>query len=224
LFVDYVMKTQATGADQAKLQEEWQRTLEQFVAAYPQCSETPEAMLQLAMYREYAGQEAEAKRWYGRIVSEFPGTPAARKAAGAQTRLDAVGKVLSFRGKSPTGEVVDLAKYRGRIVLLQFWSTAHEPCKLDMPVLKELVGKYDSSFTVVSVSLDEKLEELTNYLQAARLPWAQVYEEGGLESRPANDLGIISLPTMILLDQTGKVVNRNVRVAELEPELKKLIR
>jgi thiol-disulfide isomerase/thioredoxin len=224
LFVDYVMKTQAAGADQAKLQEEWQKTLEQFVGTYPQSSETPEAMLQLAMYREYAGQEGEAKRWYGRIITEFAGTPAARKASGAQTRLDAVGKVLSFRGKSPTGEVVDLAKYRGRIVLLQFWSTAHEPCKLDMPVLKELVGKYDSSFTVVSVSLDEKLEELTSYLQSAHLPWAQVYEEGGLESRPANDLGIISLPTMILLDQTGKVVNRNVRVAELEPELKKLTR
>ena len=224
IFVDYVMKTQGGGADQGKLQDEWQKTLEQYVKEYPQSSETPEAMLQMAMYQEYNGSEAAAKQWYNRIAAEFGASAAARKAAGAVTRLEAVGKVLSFRGKGPGGETVDLAKYRGQVVLLQFWSTAYNPCKLDMPVLKELVSKYDGQFTVVSVSLDDRLEDLNGYLKSTRLPWPQIYETGGLDSRPANDLGIISLPTMLLLDQNGKVVNRSVRVADLEPELKKLFR
>ena len=45
-----------------------------------------------------------------------------------------------------------------------------------------------------------------------------------MESRPALDLGILTLPTMILLDQEGKVVNRNIGTTELEGELKRLIR
>jgi thiol-disulfide isomerase/thioredoxin len=224
IFVDYVMRTQASGADQGKLQDEWQKTLDQYVKEYPQCSETPEALLQMAMYQEYNGSEATAKQFYQRIASDFSNSAAARKANGAVTRLDAVGKVLSFRGKGPGGETVDLAKYRGQVVLLQFWSTAYGPCKLDMPVLKELVSKYDGQFTVVSVSLDDKVEDLNSYLKSTRLPWPQIYEAGGLDSRPANDLGIISLPTMLLLDQNGKVVHRSVRVADLEPELKKLVR
>ena len=66
--------------------------------------------------------------------------------------------------------------------------------------------------------------DLNAYLTENPLPWAQIYEEGSLDSRPANALGILTVPTMILVDQQGKVVNRNIAVADLEPELKKLIR
>ena len=46
-----------------------------------------------------------------------------------------------------------------------------------------------------------------------------------MESRLATEYGIISLPTMILVDAQGKVVNRNIRTAaELERQLEKLRR
>ena len=44
------------------------------------------------------------------------------------------------------------------------------------------------------------------------------YEKGGMDSRPANVLGIRTVPTMILVDKQGKVVNRNVSTVELESE------
>jgi len=91
-------KLQAAGADVPKLQAEWVKTLQQFVEEYPKAVDASEAMLQLAMNHECSGQEDEAKRWYGRIVSDFPDTPAGRKAAGARTRLDCVGKAISLRG------------------------------------------------------------------------------------------------------------------------------
>jgi hypothetical protein len=51
-----------------------------------------------------------------------------------------------------------------------------------------------------------------------------LYEEGGLESRLANDLGILTLPTMILIGRDGRVLNRNISAGELETELKKQLR
>jgi thiol-disulfide isomerase/thioredoxin len=222
---EYGQKLQSQGADLGKVQGDWRKELEQYVADYPKSPDTAEAILQLAMDREFAGQEEDAKKWYSRIVEEFASSPAARKASGARTRLELVGKSLSFRGRSATGGVVDLAKYRGSVVLLQFWATWCEPCKADMATLKELTGKYGrAGFTVIGISLDSRPRDLAEYLAQNQLPWPQVYEEGGLDSRPANDLGILTVPTMILIDQNGRVVSRNVRVADLSSELKKLMR
>jgi thiol-disulfide isomerase/thioredoxin len=222
---EYGQKLQSQGVDLGKVQGDWRKALEQYVTDYPKSPDTAEAMLQLAMDREFAGQEDDAKKWYSRIVDEFPSSSAARKAAGARTRLEMVGKSLTFRGRSATGGVIDLAKYRGNVVLMQFWATWCEPCKADMAILKDLLGKYGrSGFAVIGVSLDSRTRDLADYLAQNRLPWPQVYEEGGLDSRPANSFGILTVPTMILVDRNGRVVSRNIRAADLESELKKLIR
>jgi thiol-disulfide isomerase/thioredoxin len=222
---EYGLSMQARGADFAKIQTEWLKRLEQYVGEYPQSPDAAEAMLQLAIAQEFAGQEEEAKKWYARIVQGFPDTPTAKKAAGARSRLESVGKVLEFQGKSPSGEVVELAKYRGQIVLIQYWATWCEPCKADMAMLKELVDKYGrAGFAVLGINLDNDPQVMASYLKESPLPWAQIFEEGGLDSRPAVELGILTLPTMILVDQNGKVVNRNISTTELANELKKLAR
>ena len=93
-----------------------------------------------------------------------------------------------------------------------------------MPALKQLAAKYRDSFAVIGVSVDTNAKTLKGYLAENPLPWPQIFEEGGQDSRPANALGIITVPTMILVDPQGKVVNRNIQAAEIEAELKKLIR
>jgi thiol-disulfide isomerase/thioredoxin len=221
---EYGLAVQDKKADFGALQGQWQKKLEGYIADFADCPDAAEAMFQLAVAQEYAGQDDEAAKWYGRIVKDFPNAPSAKKAVGARTRLASVGNVVSIRGKSPTGELVDTASYRGKVVLVQYWATYCEPCKADMSVLKELLAKYGKSgFVIVSVSLDQSLKDMSDYVAQNGLSWPQVFEEGGLESRPANDMGILTLPTMILLDAQGKVVNRNVQVAELDRELKKLI-
>ncbi len=222
---EYGLSMQARGADFAKIQTEWLKKLEQYVAEYPQSADAAEAMLQLAIAQEFAGQEQEAKKWYGRIVQGFPESATARKAAGARNRLESVGRVLEFQAKSPSGEVVDLAKFRGKTVLIQYWATWCEPCKADMVLLKELVDKHGrAGFAVIGINLDTERQAMESHLKENPLPWPQVFEEGGLDSRPAVELGILTLPTMILLDPDGKVVNRNISVTELANELKKLTR
>ena len=215
----------AKDVDIPKIQADWLKKLEQYVADYPKSPDTAEAMMQLAVAQEFAGQEAEAKKWYGRITDQSPDSPTGRKAAGALTRLDSVGKQISVTGKSPSGNVIDLAKYRGRVVLIQYWATWCEPCKVDMAALKELAAKYGrSGFDIIGVNLDRNQQEMEQYVSENRLSWPQIYEEGGMDSRPANELGILTLPTMILVGPDGTVVNRNIRVAEIDRELQRLIR
>ncbi len=205
------------------IQEQWLENLKQFVEEYPKATDAAEAMLQLGMANEFAGEEEEAKQWFGRVVSDFPNSPGAAKAAGARRRLDSVGKVLEFRGQNPAGDVVDLAKYRGRVMLIQYWATWCEPCKADMSVLKELVARYGQHFGVIGVSLDHSVRDLAAFVKENGLNWPQIHEDGGLDSRPANQLGILTVPTMILVDQQGRVVHRNIQAAELDREVRRLL-
>lgn len=224
LMAEYGLAVQS-GEDFVKIQTQWLKQLEQYVNDYPTSPDTAEAMLQLAIAQEFAGQEEECKKWYGRVAREFPASAAAKKAAGALTRLESVGKSIVFRGQSPSGRVVDLAAYRGKVVLIQYWATWSEACKADMAALKALLSKYArSGFQIIGVNLDIRLEDMSAYLAETPVSWPQVFEEGGLDSRPANQLGILTLPTMLLVDQQGKVVDRNIQVAELDGELKKLLR
>jgi len=225
LTADYGLKLREPKADFAKIQVEWLENLEQFVKDYPKSSDAAEAMLQLAMAKEFAGDENAAKQWYGRIVKGFSNSPAGKKAAGARHRLDSVGRQISLRGKGPQGEAVDLRQYKGNIVLVQYWATWCEPCKTDMATLKELVAKYGKSgFRVIGVSLDNSRRDLNKFLSENRSPWPQIYEEGGLDSRFANEMGILTLPTMILVGRDGKVADRNIRIANLEREVKALLK
>jgi thiol-disulfide isomerase/thioredoxin len=224
LMAEYGLAIQ-DGEDFVKIQADWLKKLEQYVTDHPTSPDTAEAMLQLAIAQEFAGEEDECKQWYGRVVKEFPSSSASKKAAGALRRLESVGKTISVRGKGLSGEVVDLAAYRGKVVLIQYWASWCEPCKTDMAALKDLLVRYGrSGFGIIGVNLDGSLEDLTAFLAENPLPWKQIFEEGGLDSRPANELGILTLPTMILVDQQGRVVDRSVQVAELDRELKKLIR
>ena len=224
LTAGYAQAISAPKADVAKIQADWPKNLEQFISDYPTSPDAAEAMLQLGIAREYAGQDDDAKKWYERIGREFADSPQAKKAAGAARRIDSVGTVLNLSGKGPGGETVDLASYRGKVVLVQYWATWSESAKNDMPALKQLAAKYRDSFAVIGVSVDANAKTLKAYLAENPLPWPQIFEEGGQDSRPANALGIITVPTMILVDAQGKVVNRNIQTAEIEAELKKLIR
>ena len=225
LTAEYGLSLQQPKADFAKIQEQWLKDLADFVADYPGSEDAPDAMLQLALAQEFAGKEAEAAGWYKRIVSEHGASDLAKKAAGALRRLDAVGKSISLRGPTLDGQTVDLDRYRGRVVLIHYWSTWCEPCKQDMTVLRKMQAKYGrQGFELIGVNLDNEKQTAADFLRSSRLPWPQIFEPGGLDSRLANELGILTLPTMILIDKRGAVVSRNIHAGELDSELGKQLR
>jgi len=221
MMAGYTHAMQEKGADFATVQANWLKSLEKYIRDYPKSQDASDAMLQLAIAQEFAGEDKKALEWYEKIVQQFSQSPAAKKAAGASRRLDSVGRVLSFKGPDLAGRTVDLTRYRGRVVLIQYWATWCEPCKADMTTLKALVGLYgQQGFSVIGINLDQDREDAVAFLKKEPLPWANIYEPGGLESRLASELGVLTLPTMLLLDQQGKVVNRSIHASQVEAELK----
>jgi hypothetical protein len=54
--------------------------------------------------------------------------------------------------------------------------------------------------------------------------WPHIHEEGALESRPAIEFGVISLPTMFLVDRNGIVVNSSASVDDLKKSVPELLK
>lgn len=226
LQADYTAAMQAPNAKFVEIQTEWLAKLEKFVADYPTSPDSAEALLQLGSSEEFAGQDAKAKAWYQKIVTNFPQSTLAKKASGAINRLDSVGQLMQLSGKAiGTTTNINLTAYRGRVVLIHYWATWCEPAKVDIAQLKELHSKYNrAGFELIGVNLDEQAATATDYLTKNRLPWAQLHEPGGLDSRLASEMGIMNLPTMILVDENGKVAHRGIHITELENDLQKRIR
>jgi thiol-disulfide isomerase/thioredoxin len=211
-------------ANFADIQERWIRDLTSFVENAKKNPDSSEAMMELAIAEEFGGDEEKAIKWYDTIVREFPDSPVHAKAAGAKRRLTSVGKTIPLQGKTINGgQLLDLPRLKGKAVLIQYWATWCEPCKADMPLLKELRTKY-KDFEVVGVCLDNDRQAMIAFLKQNDPRWPQLFEDGGLDSRLANEMGIQTLPTMILLDKQGLVVNRNIRADELETELQKVLK
>lgn len=212
-------------ADYEKITTQYHDQLKQFVTTYAKSPDAAEAMLQLAIGAEFAGKTDDALQWFSRISSDFPQSDLRPKAVGAKRRLESVGKTIPLSGKTLDGRAFDLASAKGKLVLIHYWATWADPCKPDLATIKSLQAKYGAQgFYPVGVNLDGDAKEAMAHVRQEKLAWPQLYEQGGLDSPLATNLGVLTLPTMILVGKDGRVVNRNINAGELDTELKKLLR
>lgn len=218
------MRRQTPDADFAKVQEWYLEELTKFVDSYPESPESAQALLQLALSKEFEEKETAALEFYAKVAKSFAGTDSGDKATGAMRRLQSEGRTIEFRGRTTKGEAFDLAKLSGRPVIIHYWATWCEACKQDMKLLRQLQAKYQyAGLTIVGVNVDATREDAVGYLKDNSAPWIHLYEDGGLESSGlAKQLGVQTLPMMLLIDSTGKVVSNNIYAASLDGELGKI--
>ena len=220
----YAAAMQQPGADIESAQTVWLKELEDFVAKHPEAPDAAEAMLQMGIADEFPGREEKALERYEAIAKGFADSASARKARGAARRLQLEGQPLALSGTAVDGKSVAVERLQGAPVLVHYWATWCEPCKVDIAKIRELYAKYGpQKFRVVGITLDSDKEELSAYLAGKPMPWPQLHESGGLDGRLAEELGVLTLPTMFLLDADGKVVDRNLVITDLERKLEALI-
>jgi thiol-disulfide isomerase/thioredoxin len=206
-----------------KVQENTVKKLEAFLEQYPQADEVPDVLFQIANIHVFNGEEEQGRKYFARLVAEAPQTDVGRKAAGALKRIDSDGKPLTISGLTLNGETLSTARLRGKTVLVLFWMSVAEPDRRELSDLLDLYKRYrDKGFEVVTVNLDADRAELDAFLKQTSLPWPVIYEAGGLDSRLANEFGIINTPTMILIGPDGNVLSHRItRASEVARFLEK---
>ncbi|MCC9643942.1 TlpA family protein disulfide reductase [Rhodopirellula sp. JC740] len=222
---EYIAR-QTEDADFAENQVWWLEQLTEFADRYPRAPETAAAKLQLALSKEFEDKETEALKFYREVATDFRGTEAAERAAGAVRRLESEGKEVDLEGRTVQGKAFRLSALRGRPVVLHYWATWCEPCKNDMKLLRGLQARYQrAGLQIVGVNIDNQRNEAEGFLKTNALPWIHLYEDGGLEGSPlAKQFGVQTLPTTMLIDSKGRLVDHNIGAAELDDAIEKLLK
>ena len=219
---DYAGKLTKPTPDFAKVQDQWVARLAKFVQDYPQAEDAPDALLQLGMVSEFLGKEIEAKKWYQQLASQFADKkPLADKATGALRRLDVEGKPFELAGSTLDGKPFTMATVGGKVVIAYYWASWNQQSVGDFARLKLLESSYAAKgVEIVCINLDNA-PPAPGSTQA---PGIQLYQPGGLDSPLATHYGIMVLPNLFLVNREGKVASRTVQLANLEDEIKKLVK
>jgi len=110
------------------------------------------------------------------------------------------------------GQELRLSSYRGKVVLLDFWASWCEPCRVETPHLIELQQKYgDRGFTIIGISMDDSPDPARSFYRQFQMNYpvvmgnAKIGEEYG---------GVLGLPIAFVIDRDGKITAKHIGATE----------
>jgi thiol-disulfide isomerase/thioredoxin len=113
-----------------------------------------------------------------------------------------------LKARDLNGKELSLEAYKGKVVLLNFWATWCGPCRAEIPSLIRIQETYKDRLQVIGMDVDDDNEEqLRAFVKAQGITYPVA-----LTSVPVRLAygGIAALPTMFLINQDGKVVQKHV--------------
>jgi thiol-disulfide isomerase/thioredoxin len=105
---------------------------------------------------------------------------------------------------------VTMDRFKGRVVLLNFWATWCAPCREEMPSIDRLQAQLGGpDFTVLALSLDEGgITPVRHFFQQLGIQHLDIYLD------PPNALPMAlkvpALPTTLVIDRSGQIVGTMV--------------
>lgn len=157
------------------------------------------------------------------ITNNFVDEQLIFQAASQLKQLDSVGKPVEFQFTATDGRAVDMAKLKGKVVLVDFWATWCPPCVQEMPNVKAAYDKLHSQgFEIVGIDLDDNKAKFDAFVSARGMEWPQYYDGLQWHNKLARQFVIASLPAMWLVDKKG-VLRDVYGIAGLDRKVTKLL-
>src|SRR5580698_4168330 len=101
------------------------------------------------------------------------------------------------------GKPVNLASYKGKVVLLDFWATWCVPCQSEIPHFVEFQNNYAAQgFQVVGISMDDGPDPVRTFYRQYKMNYPVAM--GSTELAQSYG-GILGLPVTFLIDRNGHV-------------------
>ena len=113
-----------------------------------------------------------------------------------------------LNAKDLNGKELNLQAYKGKVVLLNFWATWCGPCRAEIPSLIRIQEGYRDRLQIIGMDVDDDDEQrLRAFVKAQGLNYPVAMTSAPLRLAYG---GIAALPTMFIVNQDGKVVQKHV--------------
>lgn len=133
---------------------------------------------------------------------------------GARSSSPLVGQIAPdfslpvFHGGTGVASRVELSSLRGNVVVLDFWASWCRPCAVQSSILSEMVPNLADDVVFVGVNTADNPARAREFAEREKLPYAAVLDSGEV----AQAYGASSLPTLVVIDPSGRVVSAASRV------------
>ncbi len=116
--------------------------------------------------------------------------------------------VPELKGKGLDGKALALSDFRGKVLLLYFWSFDTPACGEMLPQLKALLNRQAGKpFAMVGVNDDEEAE-LREHLKKERIPWRSLPNNRKDQESISTQWNLKGWPTLYLIDHKGVIRQR----------------
>ena len=127
---------------------------------------------------------------------------------------------------SLAAEPLDLARHRGRVVIVDFWASWCKPCRQSIPWLNSMRERYGASgLTIIGVNVDAERRDADKFLRDVSIEFEIVFDPNGDLARQFKVQG---MPSSYVFDRTGNLVEtyvgfRDAKKDEHEAALRNLL-
>lgn len=181
-------------------------------------AEFPTELTAYDRWLEWAEPVGRAKAVAEEILKRADLSGAVRaKAKEALDREEMLARPLELKFTALDGREIDLAKLRGKVVLIDFWATWHDVCVSEMKTVRKAYERlHGQGFEVIGVIYNQEKTEGDGFVAKEKIPWPQFWDGEGLNNAVAEKYGVRSLPEKWLLGKDGRLADRNARARLLE--------
>ncbi|WP_232214192.1 peroxiredoxin family protein [Bacillus sp. SG-1] len=116
-----------------------------------------------------------------------------------------------FTLQTLTGETISLADLKGEKVLINFWAAWCTPCTQELPALEEF-NKTNQDIKVISINIDPE-DHAEEFARDAGISFPVLLDE---DDKVNEDYQVISIPTTMLIDEKGYVINKHIGALDEE--------
>lgn len=142
-------------------------------------------------------------------------------------RLGGLTLALCATAATATPASLDLGKYRGKVVMVDFWASWCGPCKQAFPFMAKVSRRY-AARDVVVITVNEERQRTAGeaFLRQVQSRLPVVWDADGTVAKP---WAVNELPVTLLFDRTGKMRFRHqgfvlANTAEYETQLDTLVK